>query len=486
MNFKMIRNIIMKLMMAEGILLILPLIVALIYREQEWKMFLVLAAVLIVGGYLGSDRQFKGNTRIFAREGFFIVGMTWILWSFFGCLVFYFSGVLPSMVDCFFEMVSGFTTTGASVFTSVADVPKSVLFWRSFSHWVGGMGVLVFVMALIPLSKNRSMYIMGAEVPGPVAGKILPKAGATAKTLYLIYFAMTMTLAAILAFGGMPLFDAFCNAFGTAGTGGFAVKDGSIGAYANPFYEIVIAVFMMLFGINFNIYYFLIKRKGKDAVKNTELWTYIAIIVSAVTIITLNIIGMYDSLGHAVRDSFFTVTSIISTTGFGTANFDLWPNLSKMIILLLMVLGGCAGSTGGGIKIARVVIIAKAMRRELKKLVHPRLVQVIKIDGKRVDDKAVSGVFVYMLFYFVIMYVSCLLVAFDGKDLVTTITSVVSCLNNVGPGIGDIVGSVGNYSTMSTLSKLVLTIDMLIGRLEIFPVLLLLAPGMWRLKGVDW
>ena len=486
MNFKMIRNIIMKLMMAEGILLILPLIVAVIYNEKEWKVFAAISAVLIIGGLLLGDRRVKGNTRIFAREGFFIVGMTWVLWSFFGCLVFYFSGVLPTLVDCFFEMVSGFTTTGASVFITVADVPKSVLFWRSFSHWVGGMGVLVFVMALIPLAKNRSMYIMGAEVPGPVAGKILPKAGATAKTLYLMYFAMTMALAAILAFGGMPIYDALCNAFGTAGTGGFAVRDGSIGSYGNPFYEIVIAIFMMLFGINFNIYYYLMNRKIKDAVKNTEMWTYFAIIASAITLITVDIIGMYTSLGHALRDAFVTVTSIISTTGFGTANYDLWPNFSKTIILLLMILGGCAGSTGGGIKIARVVIIAKAMRRELKKLVHPRLVQVIKIDGKRVDDKAISGVFVYMLFYVVIMFVSCFLVAIDGKDLMTSISAVISCLNNVGPGIGDIVGSVGNYSTLSAFSKIVLTIDMLIGRLEIFPVLLLLSPGMWRLKGADW
>lgn len=479
MNFKVIRNILLKLLVAEGVLLLLPLLVAIIYQEKEWKIFAILAAALIAGGLIFTDRSPDRDTRIFGKEGFFIVGITWVLWSFFGGMVFYFSGALPTFVDSFFEMVSGFTTTGSSVMTSVADVPKSVLFWRSFSHWVGGMGVLVFVMAIIPLAKNRSMYIMGAEVPGPVAGKIVPKAGATAKILYLIYFAMTAILTLLLVVGGMPLFDSICHAFGTAGTGGFAVHDGSIGFYGNPYFEIVIAIFMVLFGFNFNIYFFILTGKIKDAFKNTELWTFLGIVAASIALITINISGLYESIGHSLRDAFFTVASIISTTGYGTANYDLWPHFSQVLILLLMVLGGCAGSTAGGIKTARVVILAKAMKRELKQIVHPNLVQVIKIDGKRVEESAIHGVFVYMVFYLVIMFVSCFLVGLEGRDLITTISSVFACLNNVGPGVGDVVGSVGNFSSLSAFSKIVLTIDMLIGRLEIFPVLLLAAPSLW-------
>ncbi len=483
MNRKMIGNILLKLLVVEGILLLIPMVIALIYRESCWTSFLAVAAVLIIGGGILSKKRPENQT-IYAREGLFVVGLVWIVWSFCGAIPFVLSGSIHSFLDAFFETVSGFTTTGATILTDIEVLPIFILFWRDVTQWSGGMGLLVFVLAILPLADNRSMYLMRAEVPGPAVGKLVPKTASTAKILYGIYIGLTVAQVIFLCLGGMSLYEAVVHAFATAGTGGFSVKNASIAAYNSAYIDGVITVFMILFGVNFNLFYLLLMKRATQVFHSEELWAYFGIIAASVAAITINIRSLYPSLSSAFRYSSFQVASVISTTGFVTADFGQWPYFSQMILFLLMFLGACAGSTGGGLKTARVILIVKSVRRELKKMLKPRAVNVVRMDGKIVEEETIQGVHTYMLVYGCVFFVSVLLVAIGGEDPVTTISSVVTCLNNVGPGLGDIVGPVGNFASLSPLIKLVLCLDMLIGRLEIFPILLILTPTLWRRRAM--
>ncbi|MBQ7247527.1 MAG: TrkH family potassium uptake protein [Lachnospiraceae bacterium] len=480
MNRKMIVSILAKLMLLEALLLLAPAMVAVYFGESFWPFLLVAAGCALIG-LLGSLFLPKNQT-IYTKEGFFVVGLVWVLWSLVGALPFVITGAIPNYVDAFFETASGFTTTGSSILTEIESLPKSILFWRSFTHWIGGMGVLVFLIAIVPLAQGRSMYLMKAEMPGPSADKLVPKTANTAKILYLIYMGLTLTQFILLLCGGMPVFDSAVNAFATAGTGGFSVKNAGIGAYGSPYAEWIITIFMYLFGINFNIYYLILLRRVKAALHNEELWMYLGIIVTSVTVIAFNISGLYATVSETIRTSAFQVAAVISSTGFSTADFVQWPNLSQMILFLLMFLGACAGSTGGGLKVVRLLLTCKIIRRDLRKIARPREVSCIRMDGKVVEEETLSGIKTYLLVYFAIIFGSFIFLMFEGKDVITTFTSVVTCFNNIGPGLGPIVGPAGNFSTWSAFGKIVLSFDMLLGRLEIFSILLLFMPSLWKKK----
>ena len=481
MNFKMIFYTIGNMLKVEALLLILPLIVSLVYQENTYLSFLIPIAILTLVGFAISFKKPKNRT-MYAREGLVIVGLSWIFISLFGALPFVISKEIPNFIDAFFETVSGFTTTGASILTDVEVLSKGMLFWRSFTHWVGGMGILVFIMAILPSSDGDTIHILRAESPGPQVGKLVSKIKVNARILYLIYFAMTILEIVLLLFGKMPLFDSIVHSFGTAGTGGFGIKNSSVGGY-NNYCQIVIGIFMILFGINFNIFYFLLIGNFRQALKSEELRWYLSIIFIAIALITLNIMISDTSkvFSTTLKDSFFQVASIITTTGFSTTDFNAWPELSRSILVVLMFFGACAGSTGGGIKISRIAILVKASGREVRKLVHPHSVQNVRFEGASVKEDTVKGVFAYLSIFIIIFVLAVLLVSLDGKDFVTNFTSVAACINNIGPGLG-LVGPMGNYSSFSAFSKIVLLISMLVGRLEIFPILMLFIPNMWRNK----
>ncbi|MGI6004839.1 MAG: TrkH family potassium uptake protein [Christensenellales bacterium] len=478
MNYSMVFRVLGKMMKIEAALLALPLMVAFIYRESAAVSIAVTMALVLIAGILLSLKKPK-TENIYAREGLIIVALSWVLVSLFGCLPFIFSGAIPHFVDAFFETVSGFTTTGSSILTDVEALPKSLIFWRNFTHWVGGMGVLVFMLAVLPMTQDRSMHIVRAEVPGPTVGKLVPKMRSTAMILYGIYAAMTAVQIILMLCGGMSLFDSFCIAFGTAGTGGFAIYNNSIAGYS-AYLQWVIAIFMILFGVNFNIYYFILIKRFREIHKNTELRAYLLIVTASIALICINIWNMYGSFWHALRDSSFQVASIISTTGYVTANYDKWPELSRVILLGLMFCGACAGSTAGGIKVSRIVMMIKVIIRNFQKIVRSRSVQVLKLDGRRVEEEVIVGVGAWMMTYAAIFIVSVVAVSVNGMDLETTVSSVTTCINNVGPAFGKVVGAVGNFSSLSAVSKAVLTLDMLIGRLEIYPMLMLFIPAVWR------
>lgn len=481
MNFKMIFYTIGNMLKVEALLLILPLIVSLVYQENTYLSFLIPIAILTLVGFAISFKKPKNRT-MYAREGLVIVGLSWIFISLFGALPFVISKEIPNFIDAFFETVSGFTTTGASILEDVEVLSKGMLFWRSFTHWVGGMGILVFIMAILPSSDGDTIHILRAESPGPQVGKLVSKIKVNARILYLIYFAMTILEIVLLLFGKMPLFDSIVHSFGTAGTGGFGIKNSSVGGY-NNYCQIVIGIFMILFGINFNIFYFLLIGNFRQALKSEELRWYLSIIFIAIALITLNIMISDTSkvFSTTLKDSFFQVASIITTTGFSTTDFNAWPELSRSILVVLMFFGACAGSTGGGIKISRIAILVKASGREVRKLVHPHSVQNVRFEGASVKEDTVKGVFAYLSIFIIIFVLAVLLVSLDGKDFVTNFTSVAACINNIGPGLG-LVGPMGNYSSFSAFSKIVLLISMLVGRLEIFPILMLFIPNMWRNK----
>ncbi len=479
MNGKMIGYILCRLMGMEGVLLLLPMAVAILYGEETWTAFFAVAAGLILVS-LALGRKKPQNRTIYAKEGLFIVGMAWVLWSACGALPFVISGAIPNFIDAFFEAVSGFTTTGSTVMANVEAMPRGILFWRSFAPRVGGRGVLVFVLAIIPLSDKSSLYLMRAEMPGPTAGKLVPKAMSTAKILYAIYIGMTLVQVVLMMLGGVSLYDSLVYTFGTAGTGGFSIHADSIAHYHSVYIDVVVTVFMILFGINFNLFYLILIGQVVQALKSEELRWYLGIILASIAMIAVNIYSLYGSVAQSVRYSAFQVGSIITTTGYATADFAQWPYFSQTILLLLMVLGACAGSTGGGIKTIRLIILLKSIRREIRRMVHPRSVGLVRAEGKVVEEDTVHGVHVYLITYFVIMFLSVLLVSINGFDLVTTISSVFTCLNNVGPGLGPVVGPMGSFAPLSSLSKIVLSLDMLIGRLEIFPILLLIMPALWR------
>lgn len=460
--------------------MLLPALVALIYGENTVAGKILIIAVLCI--CLGSvfSRKRPKRSDIFVKDGLMIVGLAWVMFSLLGALPFYFTGAIPRFVDAFFETVSGFTTTGSTILTDIESLPYGIHFWRAFTHWVGGMGVLVFVMAVIPLAGSKSLNIMKAEVPGPTMDKIVPKTRQTAKILYLIYVVMTVAEVVLLVLGGMPLFDALIHTFSTAGTGGFSNKADSVSFYDSAYIDGVITVFMALFGVNFNLFYLLLLGKFARVFKSEELRTYIGIIAVATLLITINIYPMYGSFLTSFRYSSFQVTTIITTTGMMTTDFNLWPSFSKGILLMLMFVGACAGSTGGGLKVSRVLLLGKYIKSEIRKIVHPRSIVSVKVDGKVMDDTVIRSVTAYIMIYMSILVVSYLMISLNELDLETTLTSVITCINNVGPGFGEIIGPTQNFSTLSDFSKLVLTLDMLIGRLEIYPILFIFSPRMFK------
>ena len=409
------------------------------------------------------------------------VGLSWISMSAFGALPFVFSGDIPHYVDALFETISGFTTTGASILENVELMGRGCMFWRLFTHWVGGMGVLVFIAAILPISGDHYIHIMRAEVPGPEVSKLVPRARKTARILYMIYFILTAMETVLLLFGGMSLYEAMLHAFATAGTGGFSTRAASVGAFNSTYIDVVIATFMMLFGCNFNLYYLILMGQGLAVFKSEELRVYLGIIAVSVLVIAGNIASKVGGFALGLRYAYFQVTTIISTTGFSTADFNLWPELSRWILVLLMFIGGCAGSTGGGLKVSRIIILFKSYLHELKQLILPTRVKRIWFEGKAVSDQTVHSVLVFFQVYLFITFLSVLVLTLDGRDLVTNFTASLACISNIGPGLGA-VGPNGNYAFFSDLSKLVLSLEMLLGRLEIFPVLFLFAPSVWKRK----
>ena len=480
MNTKMIRYILAKMLGVEAALLLLPALVGAVYGEKEALCFLPVSAVLLVIYFIAGKRKPQNRT-IYGKEGMIIVASAWILWSLFGALPFTLSGSIPYYLDAVFETVSGFTTTGSSILQNIDELPQCMLFWRSFTHWVCGMGVLVFVMVLTSLDKKNTMYLMRAEVPGPEKDKLVPKMMSTARILYAMYLGLTLIEVILLLFGGMNLFDGLIHAFGTAGTGGFSNYGASVGHFDSAYIDGVITVFMILFGINFNLYFLLLLGEAKSVWKNEELRVYLGIIAGAVAVITLNISGQFPNPLQAFRYASFQVASIITTTGYATADYNGWPMLSQCILILLMIIGACASSTGGGIKVSRFMIIIKSIKREIKQMLHPKSVNLIKVNGRKIGPDVLRVVYIYLLAYMGIVVGSILLVSIDNLDFGTTFSSVMATLNNIGPGIGD-VGPVGNFAEFSPLSKIVFCFDMLAGRLEIFPFLMLFTLSAWRRK----
>ena len=478
MNYRMIAYLTGVIILIEAAFMLLPLLVALLYGETSGVWFLAtLAAAALLGFVLTRLRPVKRT--MYAREGFVVTALAWIVISLIGAAPFALSGQISSYLDAVFETVSGFTTTGASILPNVEALDQCMLFWRSFTHWLGGMGILVFMLALVNLAGGEANHLLRAESPGPSVSKMVPNMRKSSAILYTIYMVMTLVETLLLVLGGMPLFDSLCHAFGTAGTGGFGVKAASIGYYDSYYLQGVIAVFMVLFGINFNVYFFLLMRKFSTALRNTELRVYLAIVLVSTVTIALNIAGMMPSLYDAFHHAFFTVSSIITTTGFATVDFNQWPELSRLLLVLLMIVGACAGSTGGGVKVSRFVILTKATAHEIRRLLHPRSVKVLTMDGKPIGRETIQGVQGYMMVYFFVTVISMLLVSLDNFDLTTTITAVEATLNNIGPGL-NLVGPTENFALFSPMSKIVLTMDMLLGRLELFPVLILLMPSTWR------
>jgi len=479
MNYKMVGFVLGRIFWIEAVLMLCPMACAALYGE--WNILLAFlwpALALTALGVLLSHRQPR-NTTIYARDGLVIVALVWVLMSAFGALPFVISGEIPSFVDAFFEMVSGFTTTGSTILTDVESMSRGLLFWRSFAHWIGGMGVLVFAMAILPMTDGRAMHLMRAEVPGPTVGKISSKLRDSAKILYEIYFALTVVEVIILRLFGMPLYDALIHSFGTAGTGGFSNKALSIGAYNNPSFEVIIGIFMLLFGINFNLYYFILLRHFREAFRSEELRVYLGIVAFATITITINIASLYDSVGTALRTAFFQVASIVTTTGYATTDFNLWPDYSRTMLVILTFIGACAGSTAGGLKVSRIIIFFKAAKQDLNKMLHSHAITSVRFEGKALDEKTLRGVHNYFNIYILVFTVSVLVVSLDGLDLITTFTAVATCFNNVGPGL-EVVGPMGSFAEFSDPIKLVLSFDMLAGRLELYPMLALFFPRLWR------
>ena len=477
MNRKMIFYILSWVLKIEAILMILPIITAIIYKEQEILYFLITAAACALFGFLISPHRPK-DMRLYTREGFVSVALSWVLLSIFGSLPFFISRQIPHFVDALFETVSGFTTTGASILNDVEVLSHCMLFWRSFTHWIGGMGILVFVLAILPTSGAENIHIMRAESPGPSVGKLVPKVRSTAKILYSIYLVMTLMEIILLLAGGMPLFDALCLSFGTAGTGGFAVTNAGLGGYT-MFQQGVASVFMILFGVNFNVYFLIYARKPKDAFKSEEARAYLAIIFAATLMITWDARGYFATLFESFHHSLFQVASIMTTTGFSTTDFDMWPSFSKAILVLLMFIGACAGSTGGGIKVSRIVILVKTVLKEMASMIHPNSVKIIKMDGKPVEHSVLRSINTYLATFILIFVASLLVVCIDRYDLETSFTAVAATFNNIGPGLSA-VGPIKNYGGFNDLSKLVLIFDMLAGRLELYPMVLLFSVRTWR------
>ena len=481
MKIKLILNLVAKLMGVEAVSMLPSLAVSLRYGDGDWLAFVLTIALMGVIALPVVWLTRKVDRNLNAREGMSVVALTWIIISFFGALPFVFSGIIPNVVDAFFESVSGFTTTGASIMPVVDGMPRGVMFWRSFTHWIGGMGVLVLALAILPSLTGRTAHLVRAESPGPSLSRLVPKLGETAKILYLIYGAMTLVLIVLLVLGGMTVYDAMIHAFGTAGTGGFSNRGLSVGAYQSPWIDSVITIFMVLFGINFAVHYRVLSGGWRDALRDEELRAYIIMVLLAMGLVTVNILPLYQGdVLSAWRYGSFQVSSIVSTTGFATADFNLWPEFSRLIFVVLMLVGSCAGSTAGGIKMVRIVMLSKGTRRQIMQLLHPRRVQVVKMDGKPVDDGMLSQVAIFFFLYLTILFLGTLLVSLQNLyDIETNLTATLSCLSNIGPGLGA-VGPLGNFSSYNWFSKIILSLCMLAGRLEIFPLMVLFSPAVWR------
>lgn len=482
MNYRMVSYIIGQIVRVEGILMIPSLVVSVIYGESAFAAFLIPIVLSVAAGTLLTIKK-PSNPDIFAKEGFVTVGLSWIIMSLIGALPFVIDGCIPSFVDAFFETVSGFTTTGASILTEIESLGRGMLLWRSFTHFVGGMGVLVFVLAILPQADTRSvklMHVMRAEVPGPKVGKLVSKIGRTARIMYGIYIGLTVIEMILLLAGGMPVYDSIVNSFATAGTGGFAIKNASIAAYDSAYIDYVIGIFMFLFGVNFNLYYLILIGHVGEALRSEELRWYLIITGVSTALIAADIYEIFGTVGESVRYAFFQVTSVMSTTGFATSDYNAWPALSKVILALLMFCGACVGSTTGGIKVGRIILLVKSGLREVKYMLHPRAVVAVRSEGKPVERDVLRGANSYMIVYIMLFTVSLFLVEMvEECDLVTGFTAVSACLNNVGPGLGE-VGPAGNFSALTPFTKILLSVDMLAGRLEIFPLLMLFAPSTWR------
>lgn len=485
MNKKLVINTLSKIGIIESAIMLLPALTSLYYREYAtMKVFVVVIFLTLIINLPLLLLIKPKNPNMTARDGVSVAALAWVFMSFFGALPFYISGQIPDFVNAMFESISGFTTTGASILHNVEALSRGMMFWRCLTHWVGGMGVLVLTVAILPSDKKSSgLQLMRAECPGPTVEKLVPKGKSSALILYVIYGALTLIMVIFLLVGGMPLYDSVCHAMGTAGTGGFNVKNAGLGFYHSAYLEGVVTVFMILFGINFNIYYFLILRKFVGIYKNTELKVYLGTIAASISVIIINTMryGVYDKFSKALRYASFQVGSIMTSTGYATADFDRWPELSKTILLILMFIGACAGSTGGGFKVSRVVILAKTAKRNLRKAMHPKSVNIVKSDDKTLDIETVHSVSSYLIIYLIIFFVSLLIVSMNNFDFATNFSSVTACLNNIGPGISA-VGPMCDYSPLSDISKVVLSIDMLLGRLECIPLLMLCTPSMWIKK----
>ena len=465
------------ILLIEGVLMTLPLLVSIYYGENLMPFLITIGILLIISIPLAIFKP--KNSRIYAKDGFVTVSAGWILLSLFGSLPFVLSGAIPNLIDAFFETVSGFTTTGATILSEIESLPRGILFWRSFTHWIGGMGVLVFILAILPSAGGQTMHLMRAEVPGPTKGKLVPKMKQTALILYGIYIVLTIVEIIALLLCGLPFYDATVTSFGTAGTGGFSVLNSSIAGYNNPAAEWVIAIFMLIFGVNFNLYFLILIGKAKDIFKSEELRAYLALCIAAVTAIAINTAHMFSGIGECIRASFFQVASIMTTSGFVTTDFGLWPVFSKTIIILLMIVGACAGSTAGGLKISRVLILLKSIVREIKHMLRPRSVNVVRLDGEVLPDETVRAASGYFTIYIALILATFTLISFDGFSFETNFTATLSCINNVGPMLGEI-GPMGNFEGFSYFSKLLLSLAMLIGRLEIMPMIILFSPITWR------
>lgn len=477
MNYRMIARILGMVLLILAALLVLPLIAGLCYGENVLNFAVTIAAAAALGGIF---MLFKPKNRdIYAREGFTAVGLSWILMSLIGALPFVISGDIPSYVDALFETVSGFTTTGSTLLTDVEAMSRGCMFWRMFTHWIGGMGVLVFIMAVLPMSGEHSMHIMRAEIPGPVVGKLVPRARKTAAILYLIYMSMTAVEMILLLCGGMSFYDALLHAFATAGTGGFSTRGAGIAAFDSLYIEVVISVFMLLFAVNFNLYFLLLMGRVRDVLKNQELRCFGVFVAFSMLTVAWNISGQYGGFAEALRYSSFTVASLVSSTGFGTADFTQWPQYSQWLLVIIMFVGACAGSTGGGLKLSRVMMLLKAAFSDMRRVIWPHRVSRLQMEGQRVEQTVIRAVFSYSTLYMLLLLAGTLLISFDGFDTTTNFTAALTCLSNMGPGLG-LIGPAGNFSIFSDFSKLLMSFLMLAGRLELYPILVLFFPSVWK------
>lgn len=477
MNYRFIAYIMGWILNIQGVFLLVPSLVALYYKEESGFAFLIAAGISLALGALATIKKPK-NKSFYAKDGFVSVALGWVVLSISGALPFIISREIPSVFDALFETISGYTTTGATILTDVEALSKSLLFWRSFTHWIGGMGILVFVLCILPLAGGNNMYLMRAESPGPSVGKLVPRVRSTAVILYGIYTALTALECVLLLIGGMGFFDAVCTSFATAGTGGFGIRNSSIADY-NVFLQNVIAVFMVIFGVNFSIYFLILVRKPKQILKSEELRTYLGIVLASTVLIGFNVRDSFSSIWEALQQAFFQVSSIITTTGFATTDFNLWPTFSKCILVMIMFVGACAGSTGGGIKVSRIVIAYKNIKNGIENFVHPKSVRIIQMEGKKVSNEVVRSVNTYIVLYFAVFVASVLLISLENFSFETSFTSVAATLNNIGPGL-DGVGPMENFAKFNPFSKCVFMFDMLAGRLELIPMVILFSPWIWR------